>query len=110
MSSPGPAVAAAPPVESPPSLPIFKLVKSPVRTRDQGVQVIQHIYQHLLLALILFVVWLVGYYRFSLAWILILLLLYLAFVEYNTLKTSHTPTKPAAVVSKIDELPAWVRH
>lgn len=97
-----------------PKRTLSKREKKPVPV-IQRPQLLQHLIKYFKYAGILFLIWNVGYWRFSPSWILLALFFYMLNEEYRKSKESkldfaRTAMKDEkeAILAKIDELPSWV--
>ena len=85
------------------------------RTRTQGVHLLPLLLSAVQVGGALFVVWLVGYWGFSLTWVLVGLLVYVGRDEYAKSKKGTKEfaqqanvDERQAILARVDELPSWV--
>ena len=83
--------------------------------RDEQVQFLQYLIKYFKYAGLSFVIWLVGYTKFSVAWVFIALFGYMMNEEYKKAKASKSAfakeaaiNEKDAILARVDELPSWV--
>lgn len=86
-------------------------------TRSQGIHLVPLVVKWVRVAGILLAVWMVGYLRFSVSWILIAVLGYVVYAAvYRRKRKAKRTTAPSTVddgneetvLARVEELPAWV--
>jgi len=87
----------------------------PARTQAQGVQLLSLALKSVKVAALLLAVWLIGYFGFSVTWVLIALICYVVGEEYRKAKAAKkgyakeaAQDEQKAILVRVDELPAWV--
>ncbi len=88
--------------------------KARVQRSDQ-VEFLQYVIKYFKYAGLLCLVWVTGYTKFSVSWVLIALFAYMLNEEYRKIKTSKIAfakeavlNEKDAILARVDELPSWV--
>lgn len=82
---------------------------------QQGIQLLPLLIKYFKFCGVLVAIWLLGYFGFSTAWIMIGLFMYMSNEEYKKVKEAKKGftrqavlNEKSAILARVEELPAWV--
>jgi len=92
-------------------------LEKPKKTQSQGIQLLPLVLKSIRSGGILLAVWLVGYTRFNLSWVLVAVLVYVGGKEYLKFRERKKALESGTVIddeevtmARADELPSWVYY